>query len=106
MKKIVTLMMLTSLLFSLAACGRQEPPVSGETRPAAETQQAQVHSFTGVLEDKKDFMITVSDGNQSYLFNLEGVVCPAEPGQTVTVTYTGDIWDFDSRLVAMKVEAN
>ena len=82
------------MLLSLAACSKQAPqhdPVSPEpTR------------FTGVLEEKKDFMLIVEsmDGKDSYIFNLpeSGLNISADEGDTITVTYTGDINDIDAQL--------
>ena len=96
MKKLVIFLLTTLLLFNvLTACGKEKPQGSeGE------------ETYTGVLEEKKDFMIIVSseDGKNSYIFNLGEVTCEANVGDTVTVTYTGDLDDIDSSLVATKIE--
>ena len=101
MKRLIALIaVLSVLLVSFVACGqKEETPVTTEV-----TQEAEGSAFTGVREDKKDFMITVTgeDGN-AYVFTLEGVECPAEVGDTVTVTYLGDITDFDAQLVATEI---
>ena len=101
MKRITALLLTLVLALGLAACGAAQP----EPETVATVTQQPSQQFTGVLEDKKDFMIVVvgDDGN-AYTFNLEGVTVPAEPSQRVTVTYTGDITDFDSQLTATKVE--
>ena len=104
MKQILSLIAAVTVVLSLAACGKQEAPVPPESAPAV-TQAAEEAVFTGILEDKKDFMITVTgeDGN-AYVFTLDGISCPAEVGQTVSVTYTGELSDFDSQLIALKIE--
>lgn len=138
MKKFAMLMVALTMLFALTACGDktegnaeteqqtqeetqgQETPAEGETEtpetpaegetetPAAD--EVQTAEFTGVLEEKKDFMVIVNseDGSKSYIFNLdEGVTCEAEPGDKVDVTYVGDLEKFDpagdEKLVATAV---
>ena len=108
MKKFFAAVTALSLILALGACGKQEePPVAAETtmETSMDAQQNQESTFTGTLEEKKDFMIVVvgDDGN-AYTFNLDGVAVPAEPSQRVTVTYTGDLTDFDAQLMATKVE--
>lgn len=106
MKKLILTVTALCLVLSLAACGSSKAemaPAAPTGQTTEETQETAV--FTGTLEDKKDFMITVTgEEGSSYAFNLEGTTVPAEVGQKVTVTYTGDIADFDSQLVAVKVE--
>ena len=101
MKKITALLLVMVLAMGLAACGKNQPEPETETTAAQQLTQ----QFTGVLEDKKDFMIVVTgEDGTPYVFNLDRVVCPAEVGQTVTVTYTGDMADYDAQLIARKVE--
>ena len=81
-----------------------------ETEEPAEAAPVDALTFTGVLEEKKDFMVIVTseDQSQSYLFNLaEGVQVDAEVGDKITVTYTGDIEApvADQDLTATAVEA-
>ena len=101
MKRITALLLTLVLALGLAACGAAQP----EPETVATVTQQPSQQFTGVLEDKKDFMIVVTgEDGTPYVFNLDGVVCPADVGQTVTVTYTGDMADFDAQLIALKVE--
>lgn len=95
MKKTICILLVALTIFSLAACGKKADPA----------QDGQV--FTGVLEEKKDFMVIVTaDGGESYAFNLgDGVTCDAEEGDKVQVTYTGNLENFlDESLVATAVE--
>lgn len=112
MKKFAMLMVALTMLFALTACGSKDegttPPdgqTQEETQVETETQgeentdaEAETAEFTGVLEEKKDFMVIVNseDGKDSYIFTLEdGVTCDAEAGDKVTVTYTGDLANYD-----------
>lgn len=81
MKKIVILLT-ALLLLALVGCGDK---TGGESSPTEQT-------YTGVLDEKKDFMITVvsEDGGDAYVFGIGGISVDAQVGDTVTVTYTGD----------------
>ena len=70
-----------------------EAETESETDVDADAEAVET-SFTGILEEKKDFMVVVSneDQTESYTFNLaDGVQCDAEVGEKITVTFTGDI---------------
>ena len=100
MKKLTTVILAALLLFSLTACGGEKLPETTAAVVQEETEQ----SFTGELLEKKDFMITVAgEDGTPYVFNLNGVVCAENPGQMITVTYRGDITDFDAQLTAIRV---
>lgn len=119
MKKFAMLMVALTMLFALTACGdktegtpeteqQAQEETQGQETPAAD--EVQTAEFTGVLEEKKDFMVIVNseDGSKSYIFNLdEGVTCDAEAGDKVDVTYVGDLEKFDpagdEKLVATAV---
>ena len=123
MKKFLALILCLSVMTVATACGSKEEapeePTDAQTEDSVdstvqegetdeiesegieseetESEDAETQAdttYTGVLEEKKDFMVVVTseDKSESYVFNLgEGVECPAEVGETVTVTYTGDI---------------
>lgn len=101
MKKFALLLTAMTLSASLVACG------GGDSESSPAPGQADTSTFTGILNEKKDFMVVVNseDGTKSYIFNMDGITCDAETGDKVTVTYTGDIDDIDSRLDATKIEA-
>lgn len=93
MKKfaVIVLTVLMACLF-LVGCGKAAP--SGGS------------VYTGVLEEKKDFMIivTAEDGSESYIFNLgDGTTCEAEVGDTVEVTYTGELNNIDASPIATAI---
>lgn len=98
MKKLCAFLLAAGMLFSLTACGKGE----------------HTETFTGIVEDKTSEMVVVAaeDGSNSYLFELaDGVVCDAQEGDKITVTYTGDISQFDptgagdEELVAVRIKA-
>ncbi len=96
MKKLAVFLLTTLLLFNvLTACSKDKPQGSADGT-----------TYTGVLEEKKDFMVIIAseDGKNSYIFNLDKTTCDANVGDKVTVTYTGDLDDIDSSLVATKIE--
>ena len=105
MKRFIALLaVLSVLVVSFVACGQKEPAeTTGD--PAITEAAAETSVFTGTLEDKKDFMITVvGEDGSAYAFNLNGTPCPAEVSQTVAVTYTGDISDIDAQLTVVSVD--
>lgn len=103
MKKLIALLLTLTTIFSFTACGSKDNGNSS-ANPVTGT-------YTGVLEEKSDFMIVVSseEGKDPYIFNLdEGVTCDAEVGDTITIDYTGDITKYDTfsdeHLIATLVE--
>lgn len=102
MKRFSILMVVLTLILSLTACGGKD-----KTDGQEDTQQNQedvqkndqeTATFTGILEEKKDFMVIVKSEDEeiSYIFDLDdGVTCDAEVGDKITITYTGDITKFD-----------
>lgn len=137
MKKILMMLLAMVMVFSLVACGGSdepeatpapeaveenlddaaiaegedaEAPAEAEQEETAETEPAEELTFTGLIEEKKDFMIIVTseDSADAYGFTLaEGVTCDAEVGDKVTITYTGDLEKFitdDAELLASKIE--
>lgn len=97
MKKLCAFLLAAGMLFSLTACGKDENTAT----------------FTGIVEDKTNAMVVVAaeDYSNSYIFDLdEGVVCDVQEGDKVTVTYTGDISQFDptgasdEKLIAVQIE--
>ena len=131
MKKILMMLLAMTMVLGLVACGGNDEPeatpapeaveenmddaamVEGEDaemEEPADAEAAEEMTFTGIVEEKKDFMVivTTEDGADAYSFTLaEGVTCDAEVGDKVTVTYTGDLEKFiseDAELVASMIE--
>lgn len=103
MRQILAVMMCLMLLLGAAACTR-EPNQGAEGSPAA--TQAESHTFTGKVEEIKDWMVTATDeeGN-THVFGTEDVdTDQIGLGDTVTITYTGDITDAGSALTASAVD--
>ena len=101
MKKFMVMICCLSLVLSLAACTRTQEPETTQGETVASAHNA---TFSGVLEDKKDFMIVVTgDNGDTHLFNLGDLECDAQVGDRITVTYNGDIEDFDAQLLAVKI---
>ncbi|MEG0780827.1 MAG: hypothetical protein RRY95_00775 [Oscillospiraceae bacterium] len=131
MKKLSVLLLVLMLVFT-TACGAKpatEPattpdtsvtdpaaPVEGETTdpatdPAAPaegetTDPAAEQTYTGVLQEIKDGMIVVGpDGVDADAFVFGVTEAPtAKVGDTVIVTYTGDMADVGGELNAIRVE--
>ena len=103
MKKIITIALGSMMLLSLAACSKPETP-----KDPVQDQVSEKAEYTGILDEKKDFMIVVEsiDGKDAYIFNLpeEGLEISSSTGDKVTVTYTGDIKDIDAQLQAVEVK--
>lgn len=85
--------------------GADAPEAETDAEQAGNPDDAEVMTFTGKLDEKKDFMIiAVDDDDNAVIFNLdEGVTCDAEVGDRVQITFTGDIEDIDAQLMAQSV---
>lgn len=104
MKKLIALLLAMTTIFAFSACGSNKDGEKSSADP-------ETNIYTGVLEEKKDFMVVVSaeEGEEPYIFTLEdGVTCDAEVGDKVNVIYTGDITKYssygDEILIATQVE--
>lgn len=120
MKKWTVLLVTLTLLFTLTACGSKDDNSKGEEDSNDQKMEdvqtngsdAEEQTFTGILEDKTNFMLVVNseDGKNSYIFNLEEeLVSDAQTGDKVTITYKGDLSKFNpaddsGQLIATKVE--
>ena len=109
MKKKWTALAVIVMAASLTACSAR-PAASPSHAPIDQT--ASGTTYTGTLQEKNDFMIVVgedgADGKPgvSYVFNInDDVKVDAKVGDQVTVTYTGDLNDIDSRLEATQVDS-
>ena len=87
MKRIFACLLAAALLLACAGCGGKQ---SGD-EPSGEKK-----TLTGTLDEMKDFMFVVTDGNgDSYALTFEGGapegLAEQEVGDRVTVTYTGEL---------------
>lgn len=111
MKKTALFFAALAAIVSLTACGSPNPDSGASTPESSQEDTSSTASrgestFTGILNDNKDFMTIVNskDNQNSYIFELKGITCDAEVGDKVTVIYTGNIEDPDTDLTATKVE--
>lgn len=97
---------LMGVFLVLTGCSGKAAP-----SPTPSASEEPTATYTGILQEKKDFMIVVGEEGEegeadvSYTFNLDNTKVDAKVGDKVTVTYTGDLSDIDSTLTATKVEA-
>lgn len=101
MKQIFALLLGLLLVLGAAACTKEAAGQPG----APSTAQGDAHTFTGKVEEIKDWMITATgDDGTAYVFGTEDVdTDKIGLGDTVTITYTGDITDMGSALTASAV---
>lgn len=88
-KKILTMVIVLCVAMSmLAGCSSK-----------SQQSSADASEFTGTVEEIKDFMLVVTDANDtSYAFTFESKPDGLEDvavGDTVTVTYTGTVSEVD-----------
>lgn len=98
MKRVFAVCMILAVL--MTGCGAAESGASSST-PAASAPQSQVESvgentLTGTLDEVKDTMIVVTDENgESFALSFTGEkpagLDEVAVGDTVTVTYTGEL---------------
>ena len=100
------------LLLLCAACQKEPqeqgaPPTTGSQGQSGNNTQAAGQTYTGRVEDIKDWMITLKapEDEMAYVFGTEDVDLSAIGlGDTVRVTYTGQLDDVDSSLAATAIE--
>lgn len=103
MKRILAIFVCLMLLLGAGACTKEPSQTDGGASAAG---QGDANTFTGKVEELKDWMITATDqeGN-AFVFGTEDVdTDQIGLGDTVTITYTGDITDIGSALTASAVE--
>ncbi len=85
MRKFSALLGAVAALLCLGACSNQKPQME-KIEP--------LQTYVGVLENGNDDAVIVKskDGKESHLFWMrEGLTCNIPAGETVEVTYTGDM---------------
>ena len=129
MKKVLMIALAAALCIAMVGCSKsddKQEPSAGSSSPSSSVQEnadadapgadadavqaespdeAEAMTFTGKLDEKKDFMIiAIDDDDNAVIFNLdEGVTCDAEVGDRIQITYTGDIEDMDAQLMAQSI---
>ena len=102
-KRFAMLMLLTAMTASMiTGCGTKNSGDSGQNSQTAQENSGseETASFTGTLDEKKDFMFIVTDdAGNSYEFTFdkekpEGLD-KVKVGDMVTVTYTGTVSEVD-----------
>ena len=83
MKRILAVAGILTAVLGLVCCGRQGPQ-----KQQGKKQQRMI----GILEDQNENVIVVkSPEGREYLFWMNGEInCPAENGDRVSVTYSGE----------------
>lgn len=119
MKRTASILLLGVMVLSLAACGKtakESPapstaapvettaPVTGtdalvdESAPVEETaapEETEEHVISGVINRMGDYLVLLTEDDSYQIFDLGKGVSTAglEPGDQVTVTYTGSLGD-------------
>lgn len=121
MKKLIMVLASMLMVASLVGCSDQKEEVkpTDESETVVETEGTETpetekeetvntdekFTFEGEVEEKRDLTITVTEGEEAYIFDLpEGFETEAEAGSKVKVTYTGNKDDIDSRLEVVSIE--
>lgn len=110
MKRLITGLLAALMLLTLAACG-------GETSGAGDASGSDAGSGTdteataavsGVVNRLGDFLVLLTDDGEYRIFDFgEGLdTSGLEEGDSVTVTYTGELGSEDPAPVAVSIEEN
>lgn len=95
-KILLTALALTLTFTTLTGCQKES------TDQTSVSQSQESSTFSGTLEEKKDFMFIVTDSDGlSYAFNFEEKpegLDDLNVGDTVKVTYTGTVSEIDPFL--------
>ena len=109
MKKALALILSFAVVLTLAACGsNSDPSGNGDAAVSGTTDSTEEATATvsGVVNRLGDFLVLLTEDDTYALFDFgEGVDPDAlEEGDSVTVTYTGELGSEDPVPVAVAVE--
>lgn len=99
MRRTLTALLAALMLLTLAACGSSGSQAGGAT-------QEDTAAVSGVVNRLGDFLVLLTEDDTYAIFDFgEGVDPDAlEEGDSVTVTYTGELGSEDPVPVAVAVE--
>ena len=99
MRRTLTALLAALMLLTLAACGSSGSQAGGAT-------QEDTDAVSGVVNRLGDFLVLLTEDDTYAIFDFgEGVDPDAlEEGDSVTVTYTGELGSEDPVPVAVAVE--
>lgn len=107
MKRMISALLAALMLLALAACGSNTPSGSGDAgaNNTADGTEATA-TVSGVINRVGDFLVLLTDDNTYAVFDFGEDVDPAslKEGDSVTVTYTGELGSEDPAPVAVSVE--
>ena len=100
MKKALALILAVMMVFSLAACG------SGKTDAGSGGKKEDSATVSGVVNRMGDFLVLLTEDGAYQVFDFGEDVDQEslEEGDSVTVTYTGELGSEDPAPVAVSVE--
>ena len=98
MRRTLTALLAALMLLTLAACGSSGNQTEGETQEATAT-------VSGVVNRLDDYLVLLTEDETYAVFDFGEDVDPAEleEGDSVTVTYTGELGSEDPAPVAVSI---
>ena len=100
MKRTITALLAALMLLTLAACG------SGKTDASSGGKKEDSATVSGVVNRMGDFLVLLTEDGAYQVFDFGEDVDQEslEEGDSVTVTYTGELGSEDPAPVAVSVE--
>ena len=108
MKRTITALLAALLLLTLAACGsNSDPSGNGDAAVSGTTDSTEEATATvsGVVNRLDDYLVLLTEDETYAVFDFGEDVDPAEleEGDSVTVTYTGELGSEDPAPVAVSI---
>ena len=98
MRRMISAMLAALMLLTLAACGSEKQDGAADQEDTA--------AVSGVVNRLGDFLVLLTEDDAYVVFDFGEDVDPdaLEEGDSVTVTYTGELGSEDPAPVAVSVE--
>ena len=105
MKRLITGLLAALMLLTLAACGAGNGDTSGNGDTPENSAEAGT-TVSGVVNRLGDFLVLLTDDGEYRVFEFgeEVDTSSLEEGDSVTVTYTGELDSEDPAPVAVSIE--
>ena len=106
MKRTISALLAALMLLTLAACGSGDQGASGGQDAPDGPQAGETAAVSGVVNRLGDFLVLLTEDGEYAVFDFGEDLDTSglEEGDSVTVTYTGELGSEDPAPVAVAIE--